>query len=58
MVLVLLSEFKILHKFFKHAIVTTDKLGAKRNVKTKMDFLKEAEACVDSYFDKERQESS
>lgn len=53
MIVVLLSEYKTLHDFLKLAIVTADKLGTKRHGKSKVDFLKEIEAYVDTRFDKE-----
>ncbi len=58
MVAVLLGEYKTLHDFLKLAIVTVDRLGAKRHGKSKADFLKEIEAYVDNYFDKENQINS
>lgn len=52
MIVVLLAESKTLHDFLKLAIVTVDKLGTKQHGKSKTNFLKEVEAYVDSYFDK------
>lgn len=53
MIVVLLADSVTLLKFLKLAIVTVEKLGSKRQEKTKGDFLKEVEAFVDNHFDKE-----
>jgi hypothetical protein len=53
MIVVLLTQYKTLYDFLKLALLTTDKLGTKRHGESKIDFLKEVEAHVDSYFDKD-----